>query len=413
MPSVRVAEIGDPEADDPDRDRSTTATFDVAFASRTVTGRGCASRTAEELRRAGAQRVGVVVNRSLRASPMFERLLSTLGSDAVVFSDVRPHTPRATVLQALRIFRRRGCDAIVSIGGGSAIDTAKGVVLGLAGDVDDVAGFDAYVSGPFTDGLEADFSLPRETILHVSVPTTLSGAAHSHSVGISDERSGEKRLHVHPALGPRCVLLDPLVTRETPPGLWAATGMKALEHVVEGLYSRGLPPFAAPMRLHALGILARDLGRSLDSASEDGLAARGHVLVAGGLAVLGWPSVAVGLSHALGHQAGAAWHIEHGFSTTIFLPHVLEFNASAAGAALEQMAAAVGGASGNPLDVVLSQLEEMRMSLGLPRRLRDVGVEATAEFGRVARAAVADPIMGGNPRAVTVADVEAILRAAY
>jgi len=392
----------------------TIASFDIAFASRTVTGTGCSHRASDQLRRVGAQRVGVVANRSLReGSQAFQHWLETLGSDVPVFCNVQAHTPRKSVLEAIRFFRERRCDSLVSFGSGSAIDTAKGVALGIAAGIESAGDFEKYVNRVTPDGGITELTLDHQILPHIAIPTTLSGAAHSHSVGISDPHRGEKHLHIHPGLGPQCVFLDPLVTLDTPRSLWAGTGMKALEHAVEGLYSRVLPPFAEPMRMHAFQVLTRDLVLSLETDSAECLVRRTRVLAAGGLAVLGWPSVAVGLSHALGHQAGAAWHIEHGASTAIFLPRALEFNAPAAGHALEQMARSLGRSKTNSLECVLEKLREMTSALGLPHRLRDAGVATPEGFERVAEAAFHDPIMAGNPRAVTRHDLEEILRRAY
>lgn len=392
----------------------TPPAFDVPFASRTLVGSDCANLAGVELARLGVTRAGVVASRSVAASQAFQRWRDRLGGDHILFTDVSPHTPRDAVVSAIRTFRAAGCDGVVSFGGGSSIDTAKGAALGLATGIDDEDELDDYVGERENDGSPRPFRLDVTLPAHVAIPTTLSGAAHTHSAGISDASKGEKVLHIHPSLGPRTVLLDPVVTLETPTDLWTSTGVKALEHAVESLYSRSLPLLLEPIRMRAFTILTTDLVRTVGTASkQEILKHRARVLAGAGMSVFAWPSGPLGVSHALGHQAGATWHIRHGHSAAIFLPHALAFNAPAAESALCAMALALGARDPDPLAAVLGRLAEISEHLQLPTRLRDVGVESTEAFDRLAKAAIHDPIMAGNPRPITRDDLLELLHAAY
>lgn len=388
--------------------------FDVPYPSRTTVGAGAAELAAEELARLGISRAGIVASRSVAASEAFARWRAGLGGDHLLFTDVRAHTPRESVVDAGRTFADGGCDGVVSFGGGSAIDTAKGAALVLSTGIEEASQLDRFVGGRAADGSPLPFALDAAPPPHVAIPTTLSGAAHTHSAGVTDEARGEKFLHINPALGPRSVLLDPLVTRETPTSLWTSTGVKALEHAVESLYSNALPALLQPLRMRAFTILSADLVPSVSGgASPDELAAcRARVLAAAGMSVFAWPSGPLGVSHALGHQAGATWHIRHGDSAAIFLPRALEFNAPAADGPLREMAYALGLSTEPALPAILSRLDEVFSSLELPRRLSQIGVGSTESFDHLAEAALRDPIMAGNPRPARKTDLVEILHSA-
>jgi maleylacetate reductase len=385
--------------------------FDVPFPSRTFVGAGVANRAGTEFARLGVQNVGIVTSRSVSATEAFKLWLASFNPDSPVFSATEPHTPREIVIEAARFFRVRRCDALVSFGGGSAIDTTKGVALALAGEIEGVAEFDRFKGEWSEDGTSSAFDIKGSLPTHISIPTTLSGASHTFGAGISDRSRGVKFVHRHPGLGPRVVLLDPLVTLDTPRSLWTGTGMKALEHAVEALYSRLLAPFAEPLRARAFRILTNDLVPSVDLLQPDIVQRRARVLAGAGMSVLS-PSP-LGISHALGHQAGAAWSIPHGNTTSIFLPAALAFNAPVAGNALRTMADAIGADGSDPLEFVLSKLEEITQALALPRRLRDADVRDTSRFDEVAAATLRDSIMLGNPRPASQEDVVGLLRAVY
>lgn len=385
--------------------------FDMPFAARVFVGAGVAGLAASELERAGVTRPGVVTTRSVAATDMFQQWLAGLPSAPPVFSATRPHTPRETVIAAANYFREYGCDGFVSFGGGSAIDTAKGITLALAGKVEQPSDFDRFKGEWGKTGSFTAFTIDGRMVPHVAIPTTLSGGAHTFGAGITDAARGEKFVHRHPGLGIRAVLLDPLVTLATPDSLWTGTGMKALDHAVEGLYSSVLPPFAEPLRARAFRILMSDLVDSIDRSRPDLIERRARVLAASGMSTVS--TFPLGISHALGHQAGAAWGVAHAHTTPIFLPVAVEFNAPAAPAAMRAMAAEIGLQGDDAGALVAERIRAMVKAVGLPGRLRDAGVKDQSLFEEVAAATLRDSIMFGNPREATVAEVVGLLQRAY
>ena len=204
---------------------------------------------------------------------------------------------------------------------------------------------------------------------HIALPTTLSGAEFTAAAGITDP-TGRKRAYVDPALAPRWVLLDPELTRATPPDLWAATGMKALADTIEVLCSQRATPMSDAVAVSSLAMLDADLPRS--AADPDDMSARGRCQVAVAMTLLQLVGVGVGMVAALRHQLGGALGVPHGVASTIVLPHVVRWNADVASRPLGRAAAALGRT--DPAAVV-ERIEQLIAELDLPHRLRDVGVE--------------------------------------
>ena len=324
------------------------------------------------------------------------------------------HTRRATPsCRAIRTFRAASRDGIVSFGGGSSIDTAKGAALGLATGIDDEGELDDYVGEREADGsprpLRLDVTLPA----HVAIPTTLSGAAHTHSAGISDASKGERSCTSTSSLGPRTVLLDPVVTLETPTDLWTST-VKALEHAVESLYSRSLPLLLEPIRMRAFTILTTDLVRTVGTASkQEILKHRARVLAGAGMSVFAWPSGPLGGEpRARPPSRGNLAHPPRPFSGDLppARPGLQRSRGGIGPLRYGARSRRKGSGSTRRSPGCLAEISEQ---LQLPTRLRDVGVESTEAFDRLAKAAIHDPIMAGNPRPITRDDLLELLHAAY
>jgi alcohol dehydrogenase class IV len=281
---------------------------------------------------------------------------------AASYCGARAHVPTATVEEAVALAHEAGIDCVVSLGGGSPIDLAKAVAHRPALDE------------------EAPAAAP---LLHYAVPTTLSAGAFTHSYGVTDEAVGVKRAAGDPRLAPRAVFLDPEMTLATPMPLWLSTGVKALDHAVEGFLSPGHHPVTDALQLEAIRLLCRSLPRTMDDPSD--LDARERCLVGSWMSLFSAATVRGGLSHALGHQLGGRCGVPHGVTSCITLPHVLRFLAPDTNGRQAMLldafrAAALDAAS--PGDAVAMLVTR----LGLPACLRDAGVSET-DIEPVARAA--------------------------
>ena len=365
---------------------------------RVVFGAGSAARLGDELDRLGASRAVVVTGRTLAASPLLERVTGALGTRCVkVFDGARQHVPATAVAELARVLDAARADCLVSFGGGSPIDAAKAAVhLQLAGA-----------------GAAGD---TRAALPHVAVPTTLSAGEFTAVAGITDEGSRVKHATVDPRLAPRVVVLDPDLTVATPTWLWAASGMRAVDHAVETLYSTCQHPVSASQAATALATLAARLVPSLDATSgrEDRLWCQ----TAAWMSVQGIAYAGLGLSHALGHQIGPRWNVAHGVTSCITLPHAMRAIARKQPERFEAIAVAlrIPFDAGDALAGALACADAVAglvTRLALPSKLSDVDVPR----GELAAlAAVVHDAMAQSPRvghAVTLAEVEGVLAAAF
>ncbi|MBD0274146.1 MAG: iron-containing alcohol dehydrogenase [Acetobacteraceae bacterium] len=361
-----------------------------------IFGTPVAQAVADLARRAGAKRVLLMVSGTLnRETPEIERVRAALGSRcAAVFDRMRPHTPRQAVIEATEAARAAGADLIVTVGGGSVTDAAKAVQLCLANDVRSPEALDALrpVKGP--DGTLGPPPCAAPTVRQISVPTTLSAGEFSAISGVTDERTKVKELFRHPRVVPAAVVLDPAVTVHTPEWLFLSTGIRAVDHCVEGICSRDAHPYADAQALRGLGLLADGLGRVKADPSD--LQARLDCQIGSWLSMAPLASgVPMGASHGIGYVLGAAFGVPHGHTSCIMLPAVMRWNRAANAERQAMVAAAMGRAGEDAGDL----LDALIAGLNMPRSLSAVGI-GPEHFDRIAEQAMATPWVPRNPRRI-------------
>lgn len=354
-----------------------------------VFGIPAAEAVADLARRAGARRVLIMASGTLnRETEAVARIRAALGpACAGVFDRVPAHTPRSAVVAATAMAREVGADLIVTAGGGSVTDAAKAVQLCLANGVRDAAGIDALRG-------EAGPGLRPPTVRQVSVPTTLSAGEFSAIAGVTNEATRVKEMLRHPLVIPQAVVLDPAITVHTPEWLFLSTGIRAVDHCVEGVCSSESHAYGDAQALHGLGLLVRGLRRV--KADPGDLAARldcqlGAWLSMGALAT----GVPMGASHGIGYVLGAVFGVPHGHTSCIMLPAVMRWNRPANAGRQALVAAAMGEPGRDAGDL----LDAFIGGLGMPRSLSAVGI-GRDQFGRIAEAAMATPWVPRNPRRI-------------
>ncbi|MDH4145839.1 MAG: iron-containing alcohol dehydrogenase [Acidimicrobiia bacterium] len=357
------------------------------------------------LRRVGSQRPFLVTTGSVVSSGLADEVAAMIGPDLVGrFAGSKEHTPGPVVLAGAAEARAAGADALVALGGSSVVDLAKGIALVLAEGED----LDQLRLRPGADGRVHRPALTEPKIPQIALPTTLSGAEFTGAAGITNLDVGEKQLFMAPGLAPRWIVMDPELARSCPARLWAGTGMKALADTIEVQCSRRANPLSDAVAAAALAILAAELPAA--TADPDDLDARGRCQFAVAMALGQLASVGVGLVAGLRHQLGGGLGVAHGEASTIVLPHVIGFNADAAAAPLARAARAVGL---DTADDLARFVTELAAGLGLPTRLRDVGVSPD-DLDGVARHVLGDASVRTNPRPVRdAAEVRAVLDAAW
>jgi alcohol dehydrogenase class IV len=369
--------------------------------------------------RLGAERVFAIGSRTLLADGVESRLREILGSRLVgAFSGVEQHVPRESVIAAATAAREADADMLLSIGGGTPIDCAKAAALCLAGGVESAAGLDRYrIRFTYPDSLEVP-PLPERTLPHVAVPTTLSGSEHTDLCGVTDRGRKEKDLYRGPCLAPAAVVLDAELALRTPPDLWAASGVRAIDHAVEGTLSGRHVPFMDALGAEALRVFRARLAESVDAA--DPLEARAECLLAAWLAIYALTNVGAGLSHAIGHQLAAQFDMMHGVTSAVMLPHVLRFNAPVVGERILRLAEPLGVeveglATEEACARVIDALAALIASLerfGVPHTLESAGA-TKPELELVADLVLHDMGAAVNPRPLGRADLTDLFAAAW
>ena len=250
---------------------------------RVIFGKGSVAQLATEIDRLGCQRAFVITGTTIATkTDLLRRVQEVLGPRFVeVFYPIAQHTPRPDVVAAAARARAVNADVLVSLGGGSPVDGTKGVALCLAEDISTAAQLDPYrVRGP--RGLRFTPQYKGKPIPHIAVTTTLSAGEFTSGVGITDPVRGVKESFGAPQMTPRIVILDPEMTVDTPAWLWASTGMRAVDHAVERLYSPKHNPLSDTLCQQALRYLFQHLPRATHDPAGS---RRAPPLSAGGLDV--------------------------------------------------------------------------------------------------------------------------------
>jgi maleylacetate reductase len=361
-----------------------------------VFGKPAAEAIASQMQRLEATRLFLMVSNSLnRNTDEIDKVRRALGNRcAGSFDRMPPHTPRTAVIQATEAARAAQADLIVTIGGGSITDGAKAVQMCLSNDIRSPEAIDMLraVKGP--DGVVGPPPMKPPMVRQISVPTTLSGGEFSAIAGVTDERTKVKELLRHPGIMPSTVILDPAITVHTPEWLWLSTGIRAVDHCVEGICSNEANAYADALALKGLALLSSGLPRVKFNPGD--VAARldcqmGTWLSMGPLA----SGVPMGASHGIGYVLGAEFDIPHGHTSCIMLPAVMRWNrlVNADRQALVSVAMSHGGSdAGDVLDTFIG-------GLGMPRSLGAVKI-GRENFQRIAEKAMATPWVPRNPRPI-------------
>jgi len=230
------------------------------------------------------------------------------------------HTPREAVIAAANQARAARTDLIVTVGGGSITDGAKAVQICLANDVSTVEGIDTV---RVRKGEAPPMQPP--VVRQISVPTTIAGGEFSHIAGVTNERTKVKEMLRHELVIPRAAILDPFITVHTPEWLFLSTGIRAVDHCVEGICSGEANPYGDAQALHGLMLLSRGLPRVKADPSD--LEARLDCQIGSWLSMAPLAAgVPMGASHGIGYVLGAEFDVPHGYTSCVMLPAVMRWN---------------------------------------------------------------------------------------
>jgi alcohol dehydrogenase class IV len=373
--------------------------------TKVVFGAGTARDCEVEMGGLGCRRALVLTDPGVLKAGLVEGVLKALGDKCIgLFSDVPQDTGVGVVNRAAAFAREKDADCVISVGGGSVIDTGKMVCILLT-------------EGGAIENFEGIQLLARPQTPHIVIPTTAgTGSEVTCMAVILDERKGQKILSVEYFNAPRIAILDPVMTAKLPPLLTASTGMDALTHAVEALQSSQREPIADGLALHAIRLIGRHL--PLCTASGEDLAARGQMQIAATMAGWAFGNAMVGLVHAMAHSLGAVARLPHGIANGILLPHVMAFNLDDAAEGYAQVAEALGvrekgSDDRTAAEAAIGEIRNFLRRIGHPERLSAVNVRQ-ADLEKAAMLSLSDGAIVNNPRLVLDAqEVLALYQAAF
>jgi maleylacetate reductase len=375
---------------------------------RVIYGAGALMDLPREMDRLGLSRAFVITGQTIATkTALLDRVKTLLGLRFVgAYTRAGEHVPRTRVIEAALAAREARADVLVSLGGGSPVDSAKAAALAIAEGLEHADDFSAYsVRWPPPGGPRRPFTKATPPP-HIAIPTTLSAGEHTPNAGQTDETRRRKDGIGHPLLMPKIVILDPEVTRDTPAWLWASTGMRAFDHAVERHCSPHHQPITDALGLDAIRRLVRWL--PVAAADANAMDARLECQIAAWLSIYGAFNTPTGLSHAIGHQLGGRCGVPHGITSCITLSRVMAFNAPAVPDRMAAIADAIGA------DSAPAAVDAFVRSLGLPSRLGETGKVGEEDLMPLAQQTFEELRPGLNPRPVESADqIFAILREAW
>lgn len=372
-----------------------------SFPTRIIFGIGATRQLPGCLEENGVRRPLVVTDPGLRAAPPFRTVVSALDDAAVqyeVFDRVHPNPIEEDVVQAAESYRTAGCDSVIGLGGGSAIDVAKATVV-MVREEGSLPDFEAQSGG--MDRLKG----PYDPI--IAIPTTAgTGTEVGRSSVITSQKLRRKIIIFSPLLMPRRAILDPELTVSLPPFLTAATGMDAFTHCLESLTCPVYHPICDAIAIHGLELIIRYLER----ATHDGrdIEARGNMLVAASMGAIAFQKD-LGATHSLAHPLSTEFGLHHGLANALCLPAVMRFNLDAATPHYDRLARLYRDSNPNESDTrdateAVNLVEGMIERLGIKRGLRNHGVSRES-LEALSASAYADSCHKTNIRACTQDDL--------
>ena len=366
------------------------------YARDIIFGPGAADQLGAAVERFGWQRLLLCATGSARRGGRAAQIEAVLGERLVaVYDTVQPHVQDFQLAEVLALAEARDVQAVIGLGGGSPIGMAKAVSFTLEAKRTSAP---ARTVPPTAQPL----------IPGVAIPTTYAGSEMTPVYGVTHttENPPRKITVSDPRIAPKLILYDPRLTLDLPPELTASTGINALAHCIETLYSPACPPEALAAAAEGLRHMARALPRCYQSG--DDLEARTEMLLGAHLAGLAIAGATMALHHGLCHVLGGSAGVPHGIANAIVLPYVMQFNADAAPEWGPRAAEALG-LSTLTADAAANHILELIRQMQLPQRLRDAQVPA-ADLPRLAHLACQSRTVQNNPKPVSEAQLHELLQ---
>jgi lactaldehyde reductase len=371
-------------------------------------GAGSRSVLADEIKKRGFKKIFIVTDKDLLKFGVVEKVTSVLDAakiDYTIFSNVKQNPTVAQVKEGVLAFSLSGADAIVAIGGGSPIDTAKGI-----GIISNNPEFADVVS------LEGVADTKIKSIPIIALPTTAGTAAEvTINYVITDEENVKKMVCVDPNVIPVLSIVDAELMLSLPPSLTAATGMDALTHAIEGYITKGAWEMSDMFELKAIEMIAKHLPVVVKNPSD--VVARDGMAVAQYIAGMGFSNVGLGLVHGMAHPLGAYYDIPHGVANALLLPIVMEYNTESSIGKYVDIARAMGIkvdhlSLSDAAQAAVDAVKNLAIEVGIPEKLQLLNVKEE-DLERLSQSAFEDVCTPGNPREVQLSDILELYKKAF
>lgn len=373
-------------------------------------GKGAREELPGEITRRKFKKVLVVTDKALfecGVSARVTEVLDKAGIDYEVYSEVKPNPTIKNVLDGVEACKKAGADVIVAVGGGSSIDTAKGISIVMTNpDRADIVSLNG-LSNTVNRGMPV-----------IALPTT-SGTAAEVTINyvITDEEREIKMVCVDPNDVPILAIVDSDLMASMPKSIAAATGMDALTHGIEGYITKAHNTMSDMFHMQAIKLIFKYLPAAVNEKDEKAVEMMGLAQYTAGM---GFSNVGLGIVHSMAHQLGAVYDTPHGLANAILLPTVMRFNGQdpATAQRFREILCEIGrpdAAHLNDQDVINTfvwMISELSKSVGITQRVKDVGAREE-DFELLANKAMQDPCKPGNPREVSREDFINLYRQAY
>ena len=364
-------------------------------------GEGARKVLPEEIKKRGFKKVLVVTDEALykaNVSSKITDLLEANNIEYVLYHDVKPNPPIENVLAGVKMCKDFNADLIVAVGGGSSIDTAKGISIVMTNpERSDIVSLNG-LSNTENKGLPI-----------IAIPTTAGTAAEvTINYVIKDDEKQRKFVCVDPKDIPVVAIVDPDMMSSMPYGLTASTGMDALTHAIEGYITKAAWEMTDMFHIKAIEVIAR----SLRAACENDPKGREDMALGQYIAGMGFSNVGLGIVHSMAHALGAVYDTPHGVANAILLPTVMAYNADATGTKYKDIAIAMGVEGVEDMTqeeyrkAAVDAVAQLSKDVKIPQDLKDIVKEEDLDF--LVDSAYNDACAPGNPKDATKEDIKAL-----
>ena len=391
--------------------------FNPPVPTRIIFGQGKIDSLGDEVRNLGGKRGLVLSGRTVaEKTNSVRRVVDSLGDlSAGAYSGLTQRAPLSAAVEAANMAVANGVDTLVGVGGSTISDASRMIAVLMAEGITTVQQLRQLSQEQdmmLTPDLEGK-TLP----LQVAIPTTLSSGEFNMGGGnVLDDEAGHKIRVRHPRLYADLIVLDSVMTEGTPDGLWLSTGVKALDHCIERLYTTGNQPAIDALVVAAAEMLFKHLPGSRESDRDP--EARLQCLVAAWMSMMGAPNFATGLSHAIGHIIGVHYSVGHGYTSCVTQPYVMEFNRPVSAHKQALLARSAGLDTRGMSDEAAAEaaaraIDDFILGLGMPHRIRELEIPES-DLPMIAELVLTDGGCRNNPIPITSVDqVMQVLKAAF